>query len=72
MIPTMGGKINPEDYCSKCVPEISVCENCGNRVLVPMIEVKDDTVHIYCKNCINARNLQENIRIEQEFYQNNP
>ena len=54
------------------MPEISICENCGGGVLIPIVEVKDDTVHIYCQNCINARNLQENARIEQEFYQNNP
>lgn len=72
MIPAMRGKINPEDYCSKCVTEISVCEKCGGGVLVPIVEVKDDTVHIYCQNCINTRNLQEDARIEQEFYQNNP
>lgn len=72
MIPAMQGKINPEDYCSKCMPKISICENCGNGVLIPIIEVKDDITHIYCQNCINTRNLQEATRIEQEFYKNNP
>ena len=56
----MQGKINPEDYCSKCMPEIAICEKCGGGVLVPIVEVKDNVTHIYCQNCINARNEQNN------------
>lgn len=52
MIPQKQGKITPSDYCSQYVDKIDQCEICGAGLLVPIIELVNDEVHIYCQNCL--------------------
>ena len=44
--------IKPTDYCSHYKKELYTCENCGQSMLTPIIEVTEDRTHIYCPNCI--------------------
>lgn len=53
MVPQMQGRIGPEDYCSKHKDHLLICEVCGAGLLAPIIEVVNDTVHVYCDNCVN-------------------
>lgn len=53
MIPQMQGQIQPDDYCSQHKTNIEVCDKCGSGLLVPFIQQKGDTIHVYCGNCIS-------------------
>ena len=54
MTPAMQGKIKPTDYCShhKDKSELLTCDVCGRGLLNPIIETKDDGVHVYCDICL--------------------
>ena len=51
MIPQMQGRIGPDDYCSKHMSDIAICEHCGGAILTPYVRIVNNTVHTYCANC---------------------
>ena len=44
-----------EDFCSKH-RQVYRCEHCGSITLSPIIEVDNDTIHLWCMNCSQERN----------------
>lgn len=52
-MPSLQGKINPNDYCSQHRPkgDIVTCEYCGQGVLEPIIEYEETQLHIMCPDC---------------------
>lgn len=56
-MPSLQGKIKPDDYCSQHKPkkDIIVCEYCGQGVLEPIVEYEGEQLHIMCPDCYRRR-----------------
>ena len=52
--PIFNGKMEPNDYCSKHMSQIYVCEICGQGLLYPYLNIRNGEIHVYCENHISA------------------
>lgn len=43
----------PEDYCSRAVSTIYVCQKCGSVSITPIIELRESIPTLICNQCGN-------------------